>query len=263
MSKLYYFCNNCGKIGHSFHQCKLPITSIGIIVYRLNKNSVNNSDKYEFLMIRRKDSLGYVDFIRGKYPINNKLYLQNIIDEMTLDEKNNLLNKTFDVLWKNLWGDSNNIQYRSEGDVSKEKYNSICLNNTLQSVIKNSKTKWTTPEWGFPKGRRNYQEKDLNCALREFEEETGYSKKSIKIIQNLLPIEEIFTGSNYKSYKHRYYISFMDSNENPSNDYQKTEVSKLEWMTLEKCLNHIRPYNLEKIEVITNINKILNEYRIY
>ena len=30
------FCNNCGKIGHSFHQCKLPITSNGVIVFRIN-----------------------------------------------------------------------------------------------------------------------------------------------------------------------------------------------------------------------------------
>ena len=28
------FCNNCGKIGHLFHQCKIPITSIGIIALR-------------------------------------------------------------------------------------------------------------------------------------------------------------------------------------------------------------------------------------
>ena len=37
-------------------------------------------------------------------------------------------------------------------------------------------TTWDTPEWGFPKGRRNYQENDLTCGLREFEEETGYDK---------------------------------------------------------------------------------------
>ena len=26
-------------------------------------------------------------------------------------------------------------------------------------------------------GRRNYQRKDLNCGIREFDEETGYKKK--------------------------------------------------------------------------------------
>ena len=34
----------------------------------------------EFLMIRRKDTLGFLDFMRGKYPLYNKLYLLNIIN---------------------------------------------------------------------------------------------------------------------------------------------------------------------------------------
>jgi 8-oxo-dGTP pyrophosphatase MutT (NUDIX family) len=32
---------------------------------------------------------------------------------------------------------------------------------------------WEEPEWGFPKGRRDTQESDWVCALREFKEETG------------------------------------------------------------------------------------------
>ena len=66
MSKNFTFCNNCGKNGHVFHQCKYPITSIGIIAVRKNRDN-----QYEYLMIRRKDTLGYVDFMRGKYCVNN------------------------------------------------------------------------------------------------------------------------------------------------------------------------------------------------
>jgi hypothetical protein len=46
-------------------------------------------------------------------------------------------------------------------------------------------------------------------------------------------------------------------------EYQVTEVSKLEWKTLEECLESIRPYNLEKKQLILNINKVLQEYRLY
>ena len=56
----YNFCNNCGKNGHAFHQCKYPITSIGVILFKYQKNNI------KYLMIRRKDTLGYVDFMRGK-----------------------------------------------------------------------------------------------------------------------------------------------------------------------------------------------------
>jgi hypothetical protein len=37
-----------------------------------------------------------------KYPIYNKLYLQNIISEMTVEEKNKILTSDFDTLWREL-----------------------------------------------------------------------------------------------------------------------------------------------------------------
>ena len=109
------FCNNCGKNGHVFHQCKQPITSIGIIVFRYN-----DEKKLEYLMIRRKDSLGFVDFMRGKYPLNNKSYIMNTINEMTIDEKNKILSLSFIDLWNYLWGFNAGIQYRGERNILKQ-----------------------------------------------------------------------------------------------------------------------------------------------
>jgi hypothetical protein len=54
-----------------------------------------------------------------------------------------------------------------------------------------------------------------------------------------------------------------DPDIDPLNNFQITEVSKLEWKTVDKCLEAIRPYNLEKKELIVNINKVLQEYRLY
>lgn len=264
MSKQYNFCNNCGKNGHMFHHCNQPITSIGIIAFRYNNGVV------EYLMIRRKDSLGFVDFMRGKYPLHNKNYLMNIINEMTNEEKVRLTTMTFDELWSHLWGDNIGIQYRGEEKVSRDKFRTlkegIKTNNnyyTLESLISDSTTKWETPEWGYPKGRRNYHEKDLNCALREFEEETGYLRNNLNVIQNIIPIEEIFTGSNYKSYKHRYYIAYLDNLNNSETEFQKSEVSKVEWKPHTEVCEMIRPYNIEKIDVINRVNKVLSNFRLY
>jgi len=129
-----------------------------------------------------------------------------------------------------------------------------------------SKTAWKETEWEFPKGRRNQKEKDLECALREFEEETGISRNKLIVIENIFPFEEIFIGSNHKSYKHKYFLALMDTSDSdidPLNNFQITEVSKLEWKSIDKCLESIRPYNLEKKELIVNINKVLQEYRLY
>jgi hypothetical protein len=55
----------------------------------------------------------------------------------------------------------------------------------------------------------------------------------------------------------------MNDPEDQLDNFQVTEVSKLEWKNIGKCLEDIRPYNLEKKELITNINKVLEEYRLY
>ena len=257
------FCTNCGKIGHLYHSCKKPITSLGVICFRKNKN------RFEYLMICRKDSLGYVDFLRGKYPIHYKFYIQNLINEMTLEEKSKLLNNEFFILWKELWGDYIASKYANEEKISKLKFKSIkeginIYNNDffkLENLIESSSTKWITPEWGFPKGRRNYSENDINCSLREFEEETGYTKNDIEIISNILPYEEIFLGSNFKSYKHKYYLAYMKNINNKQN-FQESEVSNMKWLPIEDCLKLIRPYNLERIKIINNIEKMLNKYSL-
>ena len=267
MSKNINLCNNCGKQGHLFHQCKLPITSYGIILFRKIK------DEIQYLMIRRKDSFGYIDFMRGKYSPYNIFQLQKIIDEMSILEKTRILSDPFDQLWIQMWGETTNVQYKNEELSSSKKMdlirNGVIINDenvTLKSIVENSKTEWNETEWEFPKGRRNNKEKDLECALREFEEETGISKNKINVVENILPFEEIFIGTNHKSYKHKYFLAYMEEENEEITDlehYQITEVSKIEWKTIDKCLESIRPYNLEKKKLITNINKVLEEYRLY
>uniref|UniRef100_A0A6C0E235 Nudix hydrolase domain-containing protein n=1 Tax=viral metagenome TaxID=1070528 RepID=A0A6C0E235_9ZZZZ len=258
-------CNNCGKQGHLFHQCKIPITSYGIIVFRSSTTGI------QFLMIRRKDTFGYIDFLRGKYIMHNKEQLQTIFNEMSIVEKQRIKLHDFDSLWRMMWSETSNLyQYKNEELSSQRKFDllrsGVNLNNelvTLDYFIENSNTNWLEPEWEFPKGRRNYQEKDLDCALREFEEETGYQRTDISVIENLIPFEEIFIGSNNKSYKHKYFLAHMNTQRDILHNFQKTEVSKLEWKTLDQCLSSIRPYNLEKKKLIVNINKVLQEYRLY
>ena len=255
-------CNNCGKQGHIYNACKLPIISYGIILFR------QSSKGLQYLMIRRKDSFGYIDLIRGKYTQQNIPQIQRSIDEMSIEEKERLLTEPFEKLWKMLWGD-NGIQHRGEVSILSKKFeglkngldiNDLRTNINLEYFIQNSKTTWQETEWEFPKGHRNFQEKDVETALREFEEETGYLKENITIINNIIPYEEIFIGSNHKSYKHKYYVAYLNKDMNTMENFQQTEVSKIEWKTLDECLTSIRPYNLEKKKIITHINKVLLEY---
>jgi hypothetical protein len=246
----------------------MPITSIGVIVFRKYENEL------QYLMIRRKDTLGFIDFMRGKYSVFNKDYIMNMLKQMTNQEKEQLKTETFDKLWLQIWGNEMlSNQYRIEETSSREKFHFLKSGvyvksdfYTLADLIDESNKYecWEEAEWGFPKGRRNYQEKDYECALREFYEETGINVEHLNNIKNILPFEEIFTGSNYKSYRHKYFLTnISDKIYLNMNNYEKTEVSKMEWKNYEDCIATIRPYNLEKKRMITNINNTLKNYRIF
>jgi len=285
------YCNNCGKPGHTFHQCKGPITSIGIIAFRIVDGT------YQYLMIRRRDTLGYIDFMRGKYSVSNRPYILNMLKQMTRQEKEWLRTESFETLWRRVWGNNAlSSQYRSEEIVSKEKYlslyagvyshsskHALCRSNdghiidpppgistrflySLHTLLdeSNGENTWEEPEWGFPKGRRNYHETDFDCARREFFEETGMSLEHLHHIDNILPFEEIFMGSNYKSYKHKYYLMCLKPacSEEQYPHFQKTEVSKMEWKTYDECMECIRSYNLEKKRLLTKIHTCLTQYQL-
>jgi ADP-ribose pyrophosphatase YjhB (NUDIX family) len=269
------YCNNCGNSSHILYQCNMPIVSIGTIIFRkfaYMDETGDEKSQIEYLMIRRKDTLGYVDFLRGKYAIDNKEYLMRMFNQMTIIEKTKIQEGNFDQLWKELWGKTKiSNQYKIEEKVSQQKFRQIsqgAIDKTgetfsINSMISESNMQWEEQEWGFPKGRRNYQENDYVCALREMTEETGYSTKNLRNIHNIIPYEEIFTGSNDKVYKHRYYLLFMEYTDSlPIPDFQKEEVSGMEWMSYEECMKKIRIYNTEKRNIISKINNTLTNYLI-
>lgn len=242
-----------------------PVISYGIILYTFHPELNENI----YLFIRRKNSFGFIDFMKGNYNLYNTDHLKLLVNEMTVNEKKDILHKDFNELWCQLWSsdmNTNVLETNSDFCKSRIKFNLLKSSNVLLKILENSETCWQDPEWEFPKGRMNSNEKHLECSIREFVEETGVKKERIHIIENILPFEEHFIGTNYKSYTYKYYLSYMkfEDYKNTSLEYfQKSEVSKLEWVSLDTCLQKIRPYHLEKIKLIKNINNVLNEYSLY
>jgi len=267
------YCNNCSKPGHMYHQCKMPILSIGTIVFK-EIPRYQNTPEIQFLMIRRNHTFGFMDFIRGKYSLYSKDFILNLFKEMTIDERNMIKDNEFSELWNYLWNyRSVESQYKQEERISEEKFNSLKIGiffqqsffsiTTLLVECYENEFLWKEQEWGFPKGRRNHYERDYDCALREFREETGYSPSSLKNVENIMPFEEIFTGSNYKSYKNKYYLlKMIEETPKVVDHFDRSEVSKMEWKTYEECMECIRPYNLEKKQLLTNIYNVLCKYKM-
>jgi hypothetical protein len=381
------FCNNCGKYGHMSYQCNTPITSIGIIAFRYRPpvSPVEERGKREYLIIRRKDTLGYIDFIRGKYSVHNKQYILNMFKQMTHEERQRILKYAREEnaqdygfkLWRQLWtneslpltpfpvpfsysqsqsqyignggggGNAKGKYFKStEEKISKEKFTVLANGRgmgkgrhpfQLQLLVDEctmlSDWSWDEPEWGFPKGRRDTEESDWVCALREFTEETGQPsdpntiasqsqsqprgamekekekeqektsgehkippppglsllsslssttkpqlrpqsapfmnvsvtipsiQQKIQPITNLFPFEENFLGSNYKPYKHKYYLMKMDY-EDSDITFLSTEVSKVAWKTYEECMEMFRFYNIEKKQMLTKIHQMLEHFTL-
>lgn len=285
-------CVNCGLRGHIVKDCTESITSFGIIAFKQIKNvseetydlsdslkeilkSVVNSKyklpifpKTKFLMIQRKDTMGYIDFIRGKYSnadknVQNKL-LRTWLDEMIEDEKKNLLHKSFDELWDELWVNKNSKTYKNEYHNAKMKYELL----DVKSLVSESSTKYNFQEFGFPKGRRNMRERNYECAKREFYEETGYDESHYTLIDSYPEIVEEFVGTNGISYKHVYYLVQMKDNLPPpkvdaNNILQIGEVQNVGWFTFDECMSLIRPYDVAKQRVLTKVYEdIKNEKHI-
>ena len=124
---------------------------------------------------------------------------------------------------------------------------------------------WKDPEWGFPKGRRNLKETNLDCAKREFQEETGISSDSYQIL-HISSLEEVFIGTNNVRYKHVYYLAVANDVLNlqidPLNESQKAEVSKIGWFNYDQCIHLLRPYNTEKKAVLTDAYNVIDKFVI-
>lgn len=253
-------CNNCKTRGVICNRCLHPITSVGIILFRIN----SATKKREYLMICRRDSIGYIEYLNGKYNQYNKDYIKTIISEMTCQERTSILNDDIIGLRSRLWGgEFKPFSLNLQSDLKhNELKNGISYNGetySLESIISEISVVWDDKEWGFPKGRHNNQETDIMCAYREFEEEAGYSRNHINILHNVIPIEEIFIGSNHKAYKHIYYVAHIDYDKSDShNKWHNSEIGKLEWKSYEDSLQSIRGYNIEKRTTLMHVEAMLD-----
>jgi 8-oxo-dGTP pyrophosphatase MutT (NUDIX family) len=262
LTKKENYCGNCGEEGHTYRRCLAPIISLGVILFR------KHEDQLQYLLVQRRDTLGYVEFMRGKYNLENIKYVFELFKIMTEAERIKILNNDFDFLWQNLWMNKNLKKFHNEYSNSKKKFNILKqgteLNGKQYSLLNIHKEVgifWKKPEWGFPKGRRNLKESDIDCAMREFEEESGYTREDYVIDDLIEPIHELFSGTNNIRYKHIYYIGEsikeVSLKINKDNFNQASEISCIKWFDFETAFSSIRDYNLEKRAVLKKTHDIL------
>jgi 8-oxo-dGTP pyrophosphatase MutT (NUDIX family) len=251
------YCNNCGDKGHVFRECPEPVTSCGILflrgIYEPLKFPIDPMN-VSVLMVRRKDSMSYMEFIRGKYDSHNIDYIKRLFSNMTLQEQQSVLNEPFDALWTRLWGNSRDKE-SFEFSASQNKWASL----NIKKLIQESPSKFNEPEWGFPKGRRARGESDLECAIREFYEETNIPKEAYHVLENLT-FTETFVATNDIKYKHKYFVAVLRNSKlfditQKLTVTQKREISSIDWKTLAECKKITRPHYVERKKMITELER--------
>ena len=278
-------CINCGSIDHILRECTAPTTSFGIIAVRRHlpgvfvgpsipppegddlceRHQSSQPDKipgsksehgYLFLMVQRKDTMGFIDLVRGRYPNTEpeKLaMLGTYISEMNCSERKRLRTQGFAEIWDNLWRNHSSKSYISEFVECRKKFERL----NIPFLLDQNPCQWTEQEYGFPKGRKNIRETDEACALREFCEESGYRRHELRLLSRE-PIEEIFTGTNGLPYRHVYFLAeVMRHIGKPRIDFdnlqQAGEVRNVSWFTYEQCMAVIRPYDVAKKDLLMRV----------
>ncbi len=297
------YCNNCGKNNHEYKECRDPVTSYGVILVNFDEslmeykkilfdyiNKIENkidldefgvkvnsykdiikfskfTNSIKFLMIQRKHTLGYIEFIRGRYKIDNIDGIIYLFQQMTQEEINSIAKYDFDKLWKDFWGETQaaSPNFINEYEKSKEKF--LILKNeeeelSLNFYVNNVIPAWKQSEWGFPKGRRSKQEDNITCAVREFKEETDFKDEDFTVLDKITPIIEDFIGTNGVKYRHVYYIAFNNKNEeqikvNHDNQNQNSEIGDIKLYNYDDALKIIRPYHTAKKKVLSSVYMFL------
>jgi len=275
-------CANCGGRGHMYRMCDRPVSSFGVVCFRITP-----AGSLEYMLVQRKDSLAYVEFIRGKYSLMNCDYIVQMLTNMTRSEQDRLVScESFDCLWNEFWQSDTKRNFIKEYEQSSHRFATLRAGYlarsdnpdsefSLQKALDDSrrnKMPYEDTEFGFPKGRRNINEPDVNCACREFSEETGIPESDIELVldKDTQPFEETFWGTNNVRYRHTYFIAryignddtSMGSNQavetTPSNPVQMREIRALGWFDANGVMSRLRKHYTERRALFRQVHSMLS-----
>jgi 8-oxo-dGTP pyrophosphatase MutT (NUDIX family) len=229
-------------------------TSYGIACCRFN------GENPEIVLVCKRYTYAYSMFVHGKYKSNDNEEIRGLLNGMTTDEKHDLLSFSFTQIWYRIWLDSN--KKTTFYFVSKNKFETTFLLDDgarLRKLI--SKSTHADRVWEIPKGRKkNKYEPQLECAIREFQEETGIEKKRYRLIPDA--VRSYSYEDDNTIYTNVYYLAVAPYNINLRVNFglkeQIDEISDIKWIGAAE-LRYI-----DKIGTLTNFcSQIFKFVRMY
>lgn len=225
--------------------------SYGIVCFNNDGNSV--------LLIKKRYTYYYVQFLFTDYNIKNRGELIKLFSGLTANEKYLIATFDFDLMWTWLWRTNDFKKGSRLHRLYRNKFYNLYKSKIYKSKLYNllNNTPCSKTIWEIPKGKRKLKEKSLTCAIREFEEETGLTPEHYNIIStNLYTITNIANG---KRYSLQYYPAIASSGKHPSLNYnsvgQISELCDVRYVDIEKLKkkDNLLYENIIKIKVKYNI----------
>jgi 8-oxo-dGTP pyrophosphatase MutT (NUDIX family) len=225
--------------------------SIGMIMCRIN----NKTRRPEAIMVRSRYTYAYSEFIHGHYSRRNLRMIQILFNQMSIDERLDIYSLNFDQMWYRIWLTA---EHRELYFSKLAKFHEIWLKDDMGKLLRKmvcSAQGSKDMHWEFPKGKRQTTyEADIQCAIREFTEETNISKNCYQLLPNFKR-RDTYVHMGVK-YVNIYYVAiqrrkFADPGSTISIRQltQVAEVADVRWMDIEQIRLLQGPVgrNLEKI----------------
>ena len=255
--------------------------SYGIALCRHNKEKNNI---VEILLIKKRYSYHFFSFVMGFYKPKDIKYIEYMLDNMNFCEKIDILGMDFGNMWYRIWLNnpekhfniSDVYKYESLPDIEiyktyHQKKTKFLANfgkdngTQLRHYIKKSIN--TELIWEIPKGTKNFCESNIECAIREFHEETSISYNDYRILFHVNPIIDSFVDDN-TLYKSVYYLAVLEDGKNPAigvnfdNCDQIHEVEQVKWVSINEIQYMDLRDNIHN-RLISIYSKIINAYKKY
>ena len=191
-------------------------------------------------MVRGRYTYAYAEFIHGRYTRKNLRAISALFGAMSVNERLDIFSLNFPQMWYRIWLTSDmqelyNKKFAKFHASWVRDDNGAGLRHLIQAA--HPSPHGAAPPLEFPKGRRqSSREADINCAIRETEEEAGVAKRDYQILPGLKRrISYVHMGVRYVNI---YYVALARRELEVGVDFrnleQVSEVSEVRWLDIEQ-----------------------------
>lgn len=216
----------------------------------------DHSGRVRVLMVRRRYTYAFYMFVRGMYDARCDQAIIALFDQMTLDEKIDVLSLNFRQLWYRVW-----LSQRYTPAFADANNKFMCAfspdGTRALSLIRRSR-KFASCIWEIPKGRRKGSETELECAIREFYEETGIPRNAYSITPFIYRVSFIEDGVQYNL---SYYVAVTTRDIMPRINSaaidQISEINNIHWVSGDEIAIYAEPRDVAGLRRIIRYAKKL------